>query len=94
MHSISWTSDIDFGKDIMFVLGSYDHFSHNVLPSFFTSFVTMSSSKPIGARRMSEWYKEFTDKDDDPHSPFSNSRERHYCWDEQIVIPETRAYRK
>ena len=32
----------------------------------------MSSSKPIGGRRMSEWYKEFTDKGDDPHSPFSS----------------------
>ena len=38
---------------------------------FSPSFVTMSSSKPIDARRMSEWYKEFTDKDDDPHYPFS-----------------------
>ena len=37
---------------------------------FSRSFLTMSSSKPIGARRMSEWYKELTDKDDDPHSPF------------------------
>ena len=25
----------DFGKDIMFVLGSYDHVSHSVLPSSF-----------------------------------------------------------
>ena len=39
---------------------------------FSPSFVTMSSSKPIDARRMSEWYKDFTDKDDDPHSPFSS----------------------
>ena len=39
---------------------------------FSPSFVTMSSSKPIGARRMREWYREFTDKDDDPHSPFSS----------------------
>ena len=38
---------------------------------FSPSFVTMSSSKPISFLRMSEWYKEFTDKDDDPHSPFS-----------------------
>ena len=34
MHSISWTSDVDFGKDIMLVLGSCDHFSDSVLPSF------------------------------------------------------------
>ena len=39
---------------------------------FSPSFVTMSSSKPIGARRMSEWYKELADKDDDPHSLFSS----------------------
>ena len=43
---------------------------------FTPSFVTMSSSKPIGARRMSEWYKELTDKDDDPHSPFQVARVR------------------
>ena len=47
-----------------FLTVCYRPFSH--------SFVTMSSSKPIGARRMSEWYKELTDKDDDPHSPFSS----------------------
>ena len=42
----------------MFVLGSYDHFSHSVLP--------------ISFLRMSEWYKELPDKGDDPHSPFSS----------------------
>ena len=36
MHPISWTNDVDFGKDILFVLGSSAHFSHNVLPSFFS----------------------------------------------------------
>ena len=36
MHSISFASDIDFGEDIVFVLGSYDHFSHSILPSFFS----------------------------------------------------------
>ena len=39
---------------------------------FSPSFVTMSSSKPIGARRTSERHKELHDKDDDPHSPFSS----------------------
>ena len=36
MHSISFASDIDFGEDIVFVLGSYDLFSHSMLPSFFS----------------------------------------------------------
>ena len=71
MHSISLVSDVNFGENIVSVHGSYDNFLSVCYHPFPPSFVTMSSSKPIGARRMSEWYKELTDKDYDPHSPFS-----------------------
>ena len=36
MHSISLASDVNFGENIRFVLGSYDHFSLSVSPSFFS----------------------------------------------------------
>ena len=36
MHSISLASDVDVGENIMFVLGSYDHFPLSVSPSFFS----------------------------------------------------------
>ena len=42
-----------FGENITFVLGSYDHF-FSVSP-FSPSFVTMSSSKPIGVGRVNRW---------------------------------------
>ena len=45
--------DVIVGENIVFVLGSYDHF-----PQCFTfspSFVTMSSSAPSGVRRVNRW---------------------------------------
>ena len=52
VHSISLASDVDFGENIVSVLGSYDNFLTVIHFSFSPSFVTMSSSKPIGVRRM------------------------------------------
>ena len=56
-----------FGKDIVFVLGSYDHFLTMCYRPSSPSFVTMSSSNSIDARRMSKWYSEFTHEGDDSH---------------------------
>ena len=47
-----------FGENIVFVFGSYDHFSQCFTFFFSPSFVTMSSSKPIGVGRMNNSYQE------------------------------------
>ena len=91
MHSNSWTSHVDFGKDIMFVLHSYDHFSHGVLPSFFSQLcdhVVIKTDWCSQNERMVQrinwqgWRSSFS---------FFKSREWRCCWD---VISDTRACRK
>ena len=94
MHSMSLASDVNVGENIMFVLGSYDHFSHSVLPSFFSQLcdpVVIKTDWCSQNERMVQrisWQKW--------RSLFSlfKSREWRCCWDEKIVIPETRVYRK
>ena len=58
MQSISLGSDVNLGENIMFVLGSSDHFFSQCFTFFFSpSFGSISSSKPIGVRQVIRWTK-------------------------------------
>ena len=75
-------------KNIVFVPGSYDHFSQCFTSS--PTFVTMSSSKPIGVGRVNRWTRNSAERHEN-HCYKSVAFSRHnidLVFDEETMKPE------
>ena len=90
MYSISLARDVNVGENIMFVLGSYDIFLSVFHLSSSPSFVTMSSPKPIGVRRMNRRTRNADQRRED-HYYEALAFSRHnidFVFDEEKMQPE------